>query len=132
MNTERLRCAFLCHLIPEPLQGCDGPLAVTLLLFGALVRVALRLIRGPLPKQMRHAHQHLMPHCHGGTLAPQARFEAPQGAPQTRRGLVGCPRTVDKDASPVALPIPRAPLPTLARPGVIVRTELGPRRLAGR
>ena len=82
MDTERLRYAFHCHLITEPLQGCDGPLAVTFLLFGSLVRVALLLIIGPLPEQMIHDHQNLMPHCHRGTLTPQARFEAPEGCPR--------------------------------------------------
>ena len=92
-------------MIAEPLQGCDGPLAVTLLLFGSLVRVALLLIIGPLLEQMIHDHQNLMPHCHCSTLAPQARFEAPKGAPQKRRGLAGCPRTLDKDASQGSVPI---------------------------
>src|ERR687888_1423777 len=114
MNTERLRCAFQCYLITEPLQGCDGPLAVTLLLLGSLVRVALLLIRGPLPEQMRHDHQHRMPHSHCGTLTTPARFAAPEGAPQKRRGLAGCPRTLDEDASHVAMPFARAPLMTLA------------------
>src|SRR5215471_5614435 len=125
MNTERLRCAFQCHMITESLQGCDGPLAVTLLLFASLVRVALLLIIGPLPEQMIHNHQNLMPHCHRGTLAPQACFEAPKGAPQKRRGLAGCPRTLDKDASHVAIPFARAPVTTLARTGVVARTDLG-------
>ena len=49
---ERLRYALHCHMIPESLQGFDGPLAVTFLLFGSLVRVALLLIIGPLPEQM--------------------------------------------------------------------------------
>src|SRR5215510_14881254 len=120
MDTERLRYAFHGHIIAEPLQGCDGPLTVTFLLFGSLVRVALLLIRGPLPEQMIHDHQHRMPHGHGGTLAPQKR-----------RSLAGCPRTLDKDASQVAIPFARAPLSTLARTGVIARTDLGPRRQAG-
>src|SRR5919108_5088164 len=132
MNPERLRCAFQCYLITEPRQGCDGPLAVTLLLLGSLVRVALLLIIGPLPEQMIHDHQHRMPHCHGGTLAPQACFEAPEGAPQKRRSLAGCPRTLDEDASHVAIPFTRAPLMTLARTGIGARTDLGPRRQAGR
>jgi hypothetical protein len=130
MNTERLRCAFQCYLITEPLQGCDGPLAGTLLLFGSLVRVALLLIIGPLPEQMLHEHQHLMPHGHRSTLAPQARFEAPEGASQKCRGLAGCPRTLDEDASQVAMPFARAPLMTLARTGLVAWTDLGPRRQA--
>jgi len=52
MDTERLCDAFHCYIIAEPLQGCDGPLAVTFLLFGLLVRVALLLIRDPLPELM--------------------------------------------------------------------------------
>jgi hypothetical protein len=68
MDPERLCYTVHCHTITATLQGCDGPLAVTLLLFGALVRVALLLIIGPLPEQMIHDHQYLMPHCHRGTL----------------------------------------------------------------
>ena len=60
MDTERLRYAFHGHIIAEPLQGGDGPLAVTFLLVGLLVRVALLLIIGPLPEQMIHDHQNLM------------------------------------------------------------------------
>src|SRR5437660_11309838 len=96
MNTERLRCAFQCHMIAEPLQGCDGPLAVTLLLFGSLVRVALLLIIGPLPEQMIHDHQNLMPHCHCGTFAAQARFEAPEGSPQKRPRSCGLPTHIGR------------------------------------
>jgi len=99
MDTERLRYAFHCHIIAEPLQGCDGPLTITFLLLGSLVRVALLLIIGPLPEQMIHDHQNLMPHGHRGTLAPQARFEAPEGTPQKRRGLAGRPRPLDENAS---------------------------------
>jgi hypothetical protein len=50
MDPERLRDAFHGHVIPETLQGFDGPFAVTFLLFGSLVRVALLLIKGPLPE----------------------------------------------------------------------------------
>src|SRR5688572_15333909 len=51
MDTERLRDAFHGHIIAEPLQGCDGPLAVTFLLFGSLVRIALPLIILKDPKR---------------------------------------------------------------------------------
>jgi hypothetical protein len=52
MDPERLRHAFHRHVIPQTLQGLYGPLTVTFLLFGALVRVALLLIIGPLPEQL--------------------------------------------------------------------------------
>src|SRR5262249_14717334 len=100
--------------------------------FGSLVRVALLLIIGPLPEQMIHDHQNLMAHCHRGTLAPQARFEAPEGAPQKRRDLAGRPRTLDEDTSQVAIPLTRAPLTTFARTGVVARTDPGPGCQAGR
>jgi hypothetical protein len=76
MDTEWRRDAVHCHAITETLQSCDGPLAVTFLLFGSLVRVALLLLIGPLPEQMIHDYQHRMPHCHRGTFATNARFEA--------------------------------------------------------
>src|SRR5918912_3258199 len=127
MDTERLRDAFHSHIITEPLQGGDGPLAITFLLVGLLVRVALLLIIGPLPEQMIHDHQNLMPHCHCSTLAPQARFEAPEGPSQKRRGLASRPRTLDEDTPQVAIPFARAPRTPFARTGVVARTDLRPR-----
>ena len=44
MDPERLRYAFHGHVLTETLQGFDGPLAITFLLFGSLVCVALLLI----------------------------------------------------------------------------------------
>src|SRR4030095_9245438 len=73
-----------------------------------------------------------MPPCHGGTLAPQARFEAPKGAPQPRRGLARGPRTLHQETPSVSLPLARASRTTLTRTGVVARTHLGPRRQAGR
>src|SRR5262245_60084078 len=128
MHTERLRHAVHCHAIPETLEGFDGPLAVTFLLFGLLVRVALLLIIGPLPEQMIRDHQDLMPYGHRGTLAPYARFEAPEGASQKGRGLARCPRTLHQDTPQVAIPFARASRTTLARTRVVPRTDLGPRR----
>src|SRR5216684_1693051 len=119
MDTERRRSTCYCHVITETLQGFDGPLAGTFLLCGALVRVALLLIRGPLPEPRIHAHQHLLPHCHRGTRAPKARCEAPEGAPQQCRGLARGPRPWHHETPHVAMPCAGAPLTTLARTGVV-------------
>src|SRR5215510_14879724 len=97
MAPERLCDTFHGHVITETLQGFDGPLAVTCLLFGSLVRVALLLIIGPLPEQMIHDHQNLMPHCHRATLTTDVCFEAPKGVPQKRRGPARGPRTLHQD-----------------------------------
>src|SRR5262249_32177548 len=107
MDTERLRYAVHCHAITETLQGFDGPLAVTFLLFGSLVRVALLLIIGPLPGQMIHDDQNLMPHCHCGTFATNACFEAPESSPQKRRGFAGAPRTLHQNPPQVPVPFAR-------------------------
>src|SRR5262249_38111448 len=107
-------------------------LAVTFLLVGTLGRGALLLIRSPRPELMRHAHHHLLPHCHCSPLAATACCEAPKGAPQQCRRLASRPCTWDEDASQVAISFARSPRPTFARPGVVPRTALGPRRSAGR
>src|SRR4029450_5445278 len=129
---SNLRYAFHRHVIAQTLQGLYGPLAVTFLLLGSLVRVALLLIIGPLPAQMIRDHQNLMSYRYRGTLAPKARFEAPEGASQKGRGLAGRPCTVHQDTPQVPMPFAGAPLTTLARTGIFARTDLRPGREAGR
>ena len=85
MDTKRLRHAFSRHVMPQTLQGLYGPLAVTFLLLGVLVCVALLLIIDPLAEQMIHDPENLLRH--HITLAHQACCEVPEGASQKRRGL---------------------------------------------
>ena len=108
MDIERLRYAFHCYLITEPLQGWYGR---------ACSHVPPVWDAGPrsaaphnksLPEQMIHDHTSYAPRplqhaCRPGVL------EAPEGAPQKCRSLASRPCTLDEDASQWRFPLPVRP-----------------------
>jgi hypothetical protein len=67
-------------MVAQPLQGLDGPLALTVLLLRLEVIIAWRVVACPLSEHMRDNHQAFVCYRHRGVLPTQARFESSERA----------------------------------------------------
>jgi hypothetical protein len=113
-------------MVAQPLQGLDGPLALTVLLLRLEVIIALLIRERPLSEQMIDDHQDVVCHRHRGFLPTQARFEPSERAAKVGGRFPGRPRTWHQDPSEVALPLARPSLAPLARTLVMAGIHPGP------